>query len=79
MRADRAPLVADLAVKALTVGLLALALVAPDRDGFAGKAMPARAVGALLAGALGLVLPRARPGWVRVLLGAGCRRGPAGR
>lgn len=134
MRADRTLLVADLAVKALTVGLLVLALLEPDRAGFAGRAMPARAVvyplgllvvpvawlalrrtrevafpvladllsslpwavdmvgnatdafarvswfddmthplnWFLLAAALGLVLPRAVPGWVRVVLGAGC-------
>ena len=134
VRTARAVLLADLAVKALTVGLLALALAMPERAGFAGKAMPARAVAypiallvvpvawalvrrarevafpvladllfslpwaidmvgnaldlfagvswfdelthplnwALLAGALGLVLPRALPVWVRVLLGSGC-------
>ena len=134
MRTARAVLLADLAVKALTVALLVLGLLAPDRPGFAGRAVPARAVlyplallvvpvawllvrraravvfpvladllfslpwaidmvgnaldlfariswfdelthplnWALLAGALGLVLPRALPTWVRVLLGTGC-------
>ena len=134
MRTDRALLVADLAVKVGTLGLLVLALAMPDWERFSDKAMAARAVvyplgllvvpvawllvrrtrettfpvladlllslpwgidllgnaldafdalpwfddvahlvnWALLAAALAVVLPRALPAWVRVMLGAGC-------
>jgi len=132
VRTERVLLAADLAVKVVTVGLLALALAVPDWERFSDKAMAGRAVvyplgllvvpvawllvrrardfpvladllfslpwcvdllgnaldafdslawfddaahlvnWGLLTAALAVVLPRALPTWVRVLLGAGC-------